>query len=306
MTPTSHPRDFRGYGERPPDPQWPGNAAVALNFVLNYEEGSEYSLLDGDDHTEGALLEVPQSRVPAGVRDLAAESMYEYGSRVGFWRLRRLFVDRELPLTVFACAMALERNPEAAAAIGEAGWDICCHGWRWVEQFALTEELQREHIRHAVASLVQTTGRRPKGWYCRYAAGLWTRQLLVEEGGFLYDCDAYNDELPYWVHEFARPHLVIPYSLTTNDVKLLGNGIVTAAVFFEYLKDTLDVLRAEGRLCPRMMSVGMHPRILGHPGRAAGLAQFLDYVKSLPDVWVCRREEIASHWIERFPVRLTR
>ena len=294
-------RDYRGYGQHPPHPQWPGNAAVALNFVMNYEEGSEYSLLDGDAHTEAALLEVPQSRVPPGERDLAAESMYEYGSRVGFWRLRRLFVERGLPLTAFACAVAVERNPEAAAAIREAGWDVCCHGHRWVEQFRLTEEEQREEIRRAVQSLTRSMGRRPLGWYCRYAPPPWTRRLLVEEGGFLYDSDAYNDELPYWAPGYARPHLVVPYSLAVNDTKFLGNGLVTAATFFEYLKDTLDMLRAEGQQQPRMMSVGMHLRILGHPGRAVGLARFLDYAQGLKDVWVCRREDIARHWIARFP-----
>ena len=297
----NHLRDFRGYGEYPPDPAWPGNATVALNFVMNFEEGSEYSILDADSHTEEALLEVPQSRVPRGQRDLAAESMYEYGVRVGFWRLRRLFIERGLPLTVFACALALERNPEAAAAIADADWDICCHGWRWIEQFRLSETEQREDIERAVASLRATTGRRPTGWYCRYAPGVETRQLLVEEGGFLYDSDAYNDELPYWVHSYERPHLVIPYSLATNDTKMVTGGLVTATQFFEYLRDSLDMLRAEGRTHPRMMSVGMHLRILGHPGRAPAIARFLDYASALPDVWICQREAIAQHWIARFP-----
>ncbi len=294
-------RELRGYGEHPPDPQWPGAAAVALNFVMNFEEGSEYSMLDGDDHTESALLEVAKSRVPVGQRDLAAESMYEYGVRVGFWRLRRLFVERGLPLTVFACALALERNPEAAAAMAAADWDICCHGWRWIEQFRLSEDEQRRQIERAVASLETTTGRRPSGWYCRYSPSEITRRLLVEDGRFLYDSDAYNDDLPYWVRCAGRPHLVIPYSLTVNDTKMLGHNLVTAGQFFEMLKDTLDMLREEGRSHPRMMSVGMHLRILGHPGRAAGLARFLDYANTLPDVWICRREEIARHWISRFP-----
>jgi peptidoglycan/xylan/chitin deacetylase (PgdA/CDA1 family) len=294
-------RDLRGYGEHPPDPQWPGGAAVALNFAMNFEEGSEYATGDGDGHSEGALLEVPVSRVPVGQRDLAAESMYEYGARVGFWRLRRLFVERQLPLTVFACAVALERHPEAAAAIAEADWDICCHGWRWVEQFRLSEDEQREHIRQAVASLERTVGRGPSGWYCRYAPGEATRRLLVEDGRFLYDSDAYNDELPYWNYEHGRPHLVVPYSLAVNDTKFLGNGLVTAGQFFEMLTDTLDMLREEGRSQPRMMSIGMHLRILGHPGRAAGLARFLDYARELPDVWICKREEIARHWAATFP-----
>ena len=293
-------RNLRGYGATPPDPQWPGGAAVALNFVMNFEEGSEYCMLDGDGHSEDALLEVAKSRVPGGQRDLAAESMYEYGVRVGFWRLRRLFLERKLPVTVFACALALERNPEAAAAIAASDWDICCHGWRWVEQFRLSEDEQREHIKQAIASLEKTIGRPPAGWYCRYSPAETTRKLLVEDGRFLYDSDAYNDDLPYWVY-FERPHLVIPYSLTVNDTKFLGSGLVTASQFFEHLKDTLDMLRKEGQTTPRMMSVGMHLRILGHPGRAAGLARFLDYAGTLPDVWICRREDIARQWIAKFP-----
>jgi peptidoglycan/xylan/chitin deacetylase (PgdA/CDA1 family) len=294
-------RDFRGYGEHPPNPQWPGNATVALNFVMNFEEGSEYSLLDGDAHSEGALLEVATSRVPMGQRDLASESMYEYGVRVGFWRLRKLFVERNLPLTVFACAVALERSPDAAAAIAAAGWDICCHGWRWVEMFSLSEEQLKQHIEQAVASLQKSVGKAPAGWYCRYAPAEAMRRLLVENGRFLYDSDAYNDDLPYWVLCAGRPHLVVPYSLAVNDTKFFGGGLVTAGQFFEYLRDTLDTLRAEGKTHPRMMNVGMHLRILGHPGRAAGLARFLDYASSLPDVWICQREEIARHWIARFP-----
>jgi len=294
-------RDFRGYGEHPPDPQWPGKAAVALNFVMNFEEGSEYSFQDGDGRSEGALLEVANSRVPTGQRDLAAESMYEYGVRVGFWRLRNLFVQRNLPLTVFACAQALERSPEAAAAIVAAAWDVCCHGWRWVEMFRLTEEEQQAHIQMAVASLEKTVGRRPSGWYCRYAPGEAMRRLIVEHGGFLYDSDAYNDDLPYWVKCAGRSHLVVPYSLAVNDTKFFGGGLVTAGQFFEYLRDSLDTLREEGKTHPRMMNVGMHLRILGHPGRSAGLARFLDYARALPDVWICKREEIARHWMERFP-----
>jgi peptidoglycan/xylan/chitin deacetylase (PgdA/CDA1 family) len=294
-------RNLRGYGEFPPDPKWPGNARVALNFVMNFEEGSEYSLLDGDDHTESNLLEVASSRVPFGQRDLAAESMYEYGVRVGFWRLRRLFVEREIPLTIFACAQALERHPDAAAAIARETWDICCHGWRWNEQYLLSEEEQRTQIADSIASLRRTVGRAPSGWYCRYAPSQFTRKLLIEQGSFLYDSDAYNDDLPYWVGSVESPHLVVPYSLALNDTKILRGGLSTGAQFFEYLREALDQLLEEGRETPKMMSVGMHLRILGHPGRAAGLKMFLDYVKSQPDVWLCRREDIARHWIERFP-----
>ena len=208
-------RDLVGYGPRPPDPRWPDGARLALNFVINYEEGSEPSIEDGDGLSEARLTETAQSPVPRGERDLAAESMFEYGSRVGFWRLKRLFDERELPFTLFACALALERNPAAAAVVREDGIDVCCHGWRWVEAFRLTEDEEREQIRRAVASLERTVGRRPEGWYCRYGPSINTRRLLVEEGGFLYDSDAYNDELPYWVEVSGpaasrRPVLACP------------------------------------------------------------------------------------------------
>ncbi len=294
-------RDLRGYGEHPVDPQWPNGAAVALNFVLNYEEGAERTIEDGDGTSERALLEVPESRVKAGDRDLAAESMYEYGARVGFWRLRRLFLERRLPLTVFACAVALERAPDAARAIRETDWDICCHGWRWEEAFALPPETQRDNIMRAFESLQRTTGKTPGGWYSRYAPSEDTRRLLVEHGRFLYDSDAYNDELPYWVDCGGRPHLVVPYSLAVNDTKMLSGGLITGRLFFEYLKDTLDMLRAEGRTQPRMMNVGLHPRIIGHPGRAIGLERFLDYASAQTDVWICRRLDIAKHWPIHFP-----
>ncbi len=294
-------RDLRGYGEHPIDPKWPNGAAVALNFVMNYEEGAERTIEDGDGTSERALLEVPESRVRAGDRDIAAESMYEYGARIGFWRLRRLFVERQLPLTVFAAAVALERAPDAARAIAESDWDVCCHGWRWEEAFALPAETQRDNIMQAFDSLQRTTGKTPGGWYCRYSPSEDTRRLLVEDGRFLYDSDAYNDELPYWVNCGGRAHLVVPYSLAVNDTKMLSGGLVTGRLFFEYLKDTLDMLRAEGRTQPRMMNVGLHLRIIGHPGRAIGLERFLDYAAAQPDVWICRRIDIATHWHRHFP-----
>ena len=293
-------RDLIGYGPNPPRVEWPGGALLALNFVLNYEEGSEYAIGDGDGRSESALTEVAAPRVPVGERDLAAESMYEYGSRAGFWRIARLFAKHAMPLTVFGCAQALERNPAAAAFIRDADWDVCCHGWRWVEHYKLTESEERAHIARAVASLQATMGHRPLGWYCRYAPSVRTRRLLVEEGGFLYDSDAYNDDLPYWVRVDGRAHLVVPYSLVTNDVKL-ANGLVTAEQFFTSLKDACEVLVAEGRERPKMMSVGIHPRLLGHPSRCAGLARFLDYVVERRDVWLGRRIDIARHWMARFP-----
>ena len=294
------PRDMVGYGREPPAPNWPENARIAINFVINIEEGSEPSMDDGDGYTETNITEVPASPVPRGDRDLAAESMFEFGSRVGFWRLHRLFTSRGVPLTAFACAQALERNPDIATAVRDAGWDVCAHGLRWVEHFRLSEDEERTQIAQAVASIERTTGQPPFGWYCRYGPSVNTRRLLVEHGGFLYDSDAYNDELPYWVQSGESSHLVVPYSLVHNDVKFMRGAIATGEEFRRYLQEAFDYLYAEGEQAPRMMSVGLHNRIVGHPGRASGLERFLDYVLALPDVWVCRRVEIARHWMEHF------
>jgi putative urate catabolism protein len=301
VIPRSLDRDFVGYGPNPPHPQWPDGARVALNFVLNYEEGSEYSMMDKDGVSDAALTEIPSAAVPRGERDLAAESMFEYGSRVGFWRLMRLFAERDLPMTIYACALALERNPPAAEAIKAAGHDICCHGWRWVEHFKLDEATEREHIRLAVESLQRTVGARPLGWYCRYGPSINTRRLVMEEGGFLYDSDSYNDDLPYYVMAEGRPQLVVPYTLSNNDLKWGTGNIGTGEDFFVMLRESFDMLYDEGRTQPKMMSVGMHMRLLGHPGRALGLARFLDYVKAKPDVWVCKRLDIARHWLAEHP-----
>ncbi|MEN9774009.1 MAG: hypothetical protein RL322_1079 [Pseudomonadota bacterium] len=295
-------RDFIGYGAQPPDPVWPGGARLALQFALNVEEGAERSVLDGDPSSESGLAEVPGGRVPAGVRDLAFESMYEFGSRVGVWRILRLFAERGLPLTLFAAAQALERNPAVAQAALRAGHDLCCHGWLWIEPFRLSEADEREQIARAVASIRALTGERPMGWYCRYGAGENTRRLLVEEGGFLYDSDAYNDEIPYWVEVGGRAHLVVPYTMDVNDGKYAAPaGFVTGDDFLTYLKDSFDQLYDEGADSPRMMSVGLHARISGRPGRARALARFLDYVASRPGVWICRRIDIARHWHTHHP-----
>ena len=297
----NYPRDLVGYGAEPPHPKWPGNARLALNFVINYEEGSEATIPDGETHTEVGLTEASTAQFPPGVRNLAAESMFEYGARVGFWRLMRLFNAHNMPVTIFGCALALERNPEAARAIRDAGHDVCCHGWRWVEHYLLSEAEERDHIRRAVASLRSTIGERPLGWYCRYAPSENTRRLLVEEGGFLYDSDAYNDELPYWTVVEDRPHLVVPYTLTNNDAKFMRGFWGTAEDYFIYLKDAFDMLHKEGKTAPKMMTVGIHMRIAGHPGRAAGLERFLEYVAGFDDIWVCRRVDIAKHWIAEHP-----
>ncbi len=293
-------RDFRGYGAHPPDPRWPGGARVAVNFVMNYEEGSEPSIGDGEAYSEWALTEAMGLGQGVVGRDLAAEGMFEYGSRVGFWRLLRLFQERRLPLTVFGCALALERNPEAAAAIREAGYDVCCHGWRWVKHFELPEAEEREHIRRAVASLERTVGHRPDGWYCRYGPSVNTRRLVVEAGGFLYDSDSYADELPWWVTVRGQGHLVVLYSLTHNDGKYAG-AVGTSDDWFAFVRDGFDMLYAEGAEHPKMMSVGLHMRLIGHPARAAGLARLLDHIAGHDRVWVTGRSAIARHWAAMHP-----
>ena len=291
-------RDPIGYADTPPDPRWPGGARLALNFVLNYEEGSEAAIEDGETFSERALTESPGPDPDMRGRDLAAEGLFAYGSRVGFWRILRLFAEAGLPLTVFGCALALERNPRAAAAISAADHDVCCHGWRWEKHYTLDQATERDHIARAVASLQRTMGRRPLGWYCRYGPSVNTRHLLVQDGGFLYDSDAYDDDLPYWMRVEGRPHLVVPYTLTNNDTQFARGGLGTADEFFAFLRDAFDLLRDEGG---RMMSVGMHMRILGHPARAAGLRRFLAHVRRFDDVWVARRIDIARHWAETHP-----
>ena len=293
-------RDFIGYGRTPPDPKWPNGARLAINFVMNYEEGSEPSVQDGEGHTELGLTEAHGLNQGVKGRDLAGESMFEYGSRVGFWRLLRLFQERGMPMTVFGCALALERNPEAAAAIRAAGYDVCCHGWRWIKHFELSEDEEREHIRLAVASLQKTVGERPLGWYCRYGPSVNTRRLVVEEGGFTYDSDSYADELPFWQTVEGKPHLVVPYSLTNNDGKYAG-WMGTSDQWFSFVRDAVDMLWREGAKAPKMMSIGLHMRLIGHPARAVGLERLLDHVAALDGVWVTRRIEIADHWRKVHP-----
>ena len=294
-------RDLVGYGAHPPHPHWPNGARVAVNFVLNYEEGSEYATGLGDGGSDAFLTEISASPVPRGARDLAAESMFEYGSRAGFWRIMGLFAERKLPLTVVGCALALELNSEAAKAIVAAGHDVCCHGWRWVEHFKLSEAEEREHIRRAVESLKASVGERPLGWYCRYGPSVNTRALVWEEGGFVYDSDAYNDDLPYYVRDGGPPHLVVPYSQANNDTKFTNGLFASSDDYFNFHRDAFDMLYEEGVSSPKMMSIGMHCRLLGHPARARGLARLLDYIAGHKDAWVCRRIEIAQHWLKQHP-----
>jgi allantoinase len=301
---TAYPRDMVGYGANPPDPKWPKNARLAVQIVMNYEEGSEYSIPDGDGISEMYLTEVPGATLGPDKRDLIVESVYEYGSRAGFWRLMRMFAQRDIKVTVFGAALALERNPDAAAAIREAGHEVCSHGNRWVGFQNMPEEEEREQMRIAVESITRTIGRRPEGWYCRYAPSENTRRLVVEEGGFLYDSDAYNDDLPYWVEESGKDHLVIPYTLDVNDMKFsVAPGFSAPSGYFEYMRDAFDVLYEEGKTAPKMMSIGLHTRLAGRPGRAKALANFLDHVLEHDDVWVCRRIDIAHHWIKNHPPR---
>lgn len=294
-------RDFIGYGANPPDPKWPGNARLAVNFVVNYEEGSEYSVPDGDGRSEGTLTDAGASDTGVGGRDLAAESMFEYGSRVGFWRLHNAFVKRGIPLTVSAAALALERNPEAARAITRAGHDVLCHGWRWVNQFQLSEEEERAHIHKALASFRNTIGRQPSGWYCRYGPSLNTRHLLAQTGQFLYDSNSYSDELPYWENVAGRAHLVVPHTFANNDNKFARGWFAHSGHFFNWMRDAFDVMWAEGADQPKLMSISLHLRVSGHPARFAGVAKLLDYIQSQPDVWLCTREQVAQHWIKNHP-----
>jgi len=296
----SEQRDLVGYGGHPPQPHWPGEARVAVQFVLNIEEGAERSILNGDDQSENYLHELPGRPPRMGERDLSVEGMYEYGSRAGVWRILEMFKARDLPLTAFAVGLALERNPEIGRALSAAGHEVAGHGYRWIDYRNMPEDEERHHIRRTIEVIARICGQRPVGWYTgRVSAN--TRRLVREAGGFLYTSDAYNDDLPYWLPS-APPQLVIPYTLVNNDFRyLLPTGFSSGADFFQQMKDAFDWLWLEGAQRPKMMSVGLHGRISGHPARAMALARFLDYVQGHDAVWVCRREEIARHWMSKYP-----
>lgn len=290
-------RDLVGYGRNIPQAKWPGGARVAVNIIVNYEEGSEMSHPAGDGRNDG-LGEVIYTMDPAK-RDLATESVFEYGSRAGIWRLERLFTRNKVPATFFACAVALEQNREVGHWIREAGLDVCCHGWRWEEVFNLTREQEAEHMRWAVASLTETTGSRPEGWYCRYGPSVNTRELVVEDGGFVYDSDAYNDDLPYYTKVKGKDHLVLPYSFTYNDGKFgLLPSYGSPADFLDNLKRGFDFLWEEGATHPKMMSIGLHPRLIGQASRAQALEEFIQYAQD-KGAWFCRRIDIAKSWIDQ-------
>ena len=308
MTAHTNPRDLVGYGARPPHARWPGGARIAVQFVLNYEEGAESSVLHGDAMSETFLSEIVAAQ-PFSARHLSMESLYEYGSRAGAWRVFRLFDERRLPLTIFGVAMALERNRAFLDACLEAGHEIASHGWRWISYQHVAEDVEREHVARATETITRLAGSPPLGWYTGRDSPN-TRRLVVEQGGYLYDADSYGDDLPYWTEvQCARGrvvHLVVPYTLDTNDMRFTTpQGFNSGDQFYTYLKDAFDVLYAEGDPrglgAPKMLSVGLHGRIVGRPARAAALARFLDYVQSRPDVWIARRIDIARHWQATHP-----
>ena len=297
----NYPRDMAGYGARPPHPEWPEKARLALQFVINYEEGAENCILHGDPASETFLSEIIGAQAFSGRRHKSMESLYEYGSRAGVWRLLRLFREREIKVTFFAVAMALLRNPEVAATILADHHEIASHGWRWISYQDVHLKTERKHLKMAVEALTELTGEPPLGWYTGRDSPN-TRALVVEHGGFLYDSDSYADDLPYWEVVNEQPHLVVPYTLDCNDMRFATNqGFNSGDQFFAYLKDAFDVLYEEGESAPKMMSVGLHCRIAGHPGRFAALQRFLDYVQGHNDVWICKRVDIARHWYQHHP-----
>lgn len=296
MSETHYPRDLVGYGRTPPHPRWPGDARICVQFVINYEEGGENSILHGDLASEAFLSEIVGAQPWPGQRHMNMESLYEYGSRAGFWRLWRLFSERGLPVTVYGVATALQKNPEAVAAMKEAGWEIASHGLRWIDYRDFSSSEERAHLKEAIRIHTEVTGHRPLGWYTGRTSE-HTLRLVAEEGGFLYSADSYADDLPYWTDGSSGPQLIVPYTLDANDSRFVSaQGFGGGDQYFGYLKDTFDLLYAEGETAPKMMSVGLHCRLVGRPGRAAALARFLNYVASHDRVWVARRIEIARHW----------
>lgn len=296
-----YPRDLIGYGSNPPHPRWPQGARIAVQLVLNYEEGGENSILHGDEGAETFLSEIINAAPVPGARHMSMESIYEYGSRAGVWRLLRLFKKYSVPVTIFAVAAALERYPGIVDAFLGDGHEICSHGYRWINYQYVDEEIERAHVAKAVEVIKALTGEAPLGWYTGRTSPN-TRRLVVEHGGFLYDADDYNDDLPFWVTEGGKPHLVVPYTLDSNDMRFAAaQGFNSGEQFFTYLKDAFDVLYAEGETAPKMLSVGLHCRIVGRPGRIAALERFLRYIQEHKDVWICRRIDIARHWRATFP-----
>ena len=299
---TDYPRDMCGYGQRPPAANWPDGARIAVQFVINFEEGAENCVLHGDAASEAFLSEIVGAQAIEGARHMNMESIYEYGSRAGFWRLHRLFTEFGLPVTVFGVAMALARNPDAVAAMQAANWEIASHGYRWVDYQHVDEITERVHMAKAIAIHEQVTGARPTGWYLGRCSPN-THRLVAEDGGFVYNADSYADDVPYWDRSWGEPQLMVPYTLDANDMRFATpQGFNSGEQFYRYLKDTFKTLRAEGG---RMMSVGLHCRLAGRPGRAAAVRKFLKYLAGKDDVWVATRLDIANHWRAQHPDRET-
>ncbi len=301
MVETRYPRDLVGYAGAPPDPRWPGDARVAVSVVLNHEEGGEYNVLHGDAHGEYVLTDLGATTPRRGARDLLVESMFDYGTRAGFWRVARVLRERSWPTTVFAVGMALERTPAVAALMREAGWEVACHGHRWIDYFGYDEAAERADITACARTVTNMIGTAPVGWYTgRMSAN--TRRLVAEHGGFLYDSDGYDDDLPHWVRSGQKPVLVVPYSLDVNDARMArGGDLATADAWFGYARDAFDWLYAEGASSPKMLSIGLHSRLIGRPARIGGLARLLDHIASHDGVWRATRADIARHWIATHP-----
>ncbi len=298
MSDQNYPRNLTGYGASPPLVAWPDAARIAVQFVINYEEGAENCVLHGDEESEAFLSEIVGASAYPGQRNMNMESIYEYGARAGFWRLHRLFSDRQMPVTVFGVAMALQRNPAVVDAMWKAKWEIASHGYRWIDYQSVEEKIEREHMQKAIEIHREVTGERPLGWYLG-RCGPNSHRIAAEEGGFSYNADSYADDLPYWDCSYGKPQLMVPYTLDANDMRFATpQGFNSGQQFYDYLKDTFDVLYTEGESQPKMMSVGLHCRLAGRPGRAAALARFLDYVQSHEKVWIARRIDIANHWRE--------
>jgi len=294
-----YPRDMIGYGSNNMKVVWPNNAKLALQIVLNYEEGAENSVLHGDKHSETFLSEIIGAQ-PIKGRHINMESLYEYGSKRGFWRIHELFQKKKIPLTIFGVAMALERNPEVCKAIKNANYEIACHGWRWIDYQNISKSIEKKHMDLAIKTIKKIFGQRPLGWYTGRCSPN-TRELVMNEGGFLYDSDSYSDDLPYFEKRNNKKQLIVPYTLDNNDMRFATNqGFNSGDQFYNYLKDSFDVLYKEGETNPKMMSVGLHCRIVGKPGRLKSLERFLDYVLEHKDVWICKRIDIAKHWIKNY------
>jgi len=298
--PKKYPRDMIGYGSKEPKVVWPNNAKLALQIVLNYEEGGENNVLHGDKHSETFLSEIIGAQAFKD-RHINMESMYEYGSRRGFWRLHRLFEEKKIPITIFGVAMALDRNQDVCEAIKNGNYEVACHGWRWIDYQNVKKSTEKKDMKLAIKTIKKIFGKRPLGWYTGRCSPN-TRDIVFEDGGFLYDSDSYSDDLPYWEYKKNKKQLIIPYTLDNNDMRFATNqGFNSGDQFYTYLKDSFDALYEEGKTNPKMMSVGLHCRLIGRPGRIQSLKKFLDYVLKFNDVWICKRIDIANHWIKNYP-----